>query len=170
MQKQTQITDQQPVNLPMQFSIIAVEKVLTHLHRLLAKTYPPKFKAGKKPTKEQIAKTRGMTAEVRSLLSPRVTPADVVRIFTLLSGGMAMNRDTDAAISAQSYTDALKSRSSWAVGEAYNLIITGEAKGMSLRFMPQAPELSQFCKDLEHSLLAKIDYIDGLFDAPEEEQ
>lgn len=109
-------------------------------------------------------------AEVRSLLSPRVTPADVIKIFTLLSGGMAMKRDNEAVISAQSYTDALESRSSWAVGEAYRLIITGEAKGINLTFMPQAPELSQFCKNLEQSLLAKVNYIEGVLNAPEDQQ
>lgn len=103
------------------------------------------------------------------MLSFRATPADVAKIFTLLSGGMAMKRDGEAAVSAQSYTDALARRSSWAVGEAYNLIISGEAKDFSLKFMPQAPELSQFCKTLEENRLIAIKRIEAILDAPEEQ-
>lgn len=108
-------------------------------------------------------------AEARDLLSLRTTHADVAKIFTLLSGGMAMKRDGEAAISAQSYTDALARRSSWAVGEAYRLIIEGEAKGFSMRFMPQAPELSQLCKTLEENELYAIRHIESVLDAPEEQ-
>lgn len=80
-----------------------------------------------------------------------------------------MKRDGEAAISAQSYTDALARRSSWAVGEAYQLIIEGEAKDFSMRFMPQAPELSQFCKKLEENRLIAIKRIEAILDAPEEQ-
>lgn len=106
--------------------------------------------------------------EAQNLLLLRVTPADIAKIYTLLSGGMAITKDNEAAISAQAYIDALSCRSSWAVNEAYTRIIQGEAKTLSQKFMPQAPELSQFCKEIEDRKQSQIKRIAAILAAPEE--
>ena len=88
-----------------------------------------------------------MTLEAaQNLLLLRVTPADIARIYTLLSGGMAMTKESEAEITTQAYLDALSCRSSWALNEAYTRIIQGEAKPLSQKFMPQAPNCHSFAK------------------------
>lgn len=106
--------------------------------------------------------------EAQNSLSLRVTPADIAKIYTLLSGGMAMTKDNEAEITTQAYVDALACRSSWALNEAYTRIIQGEAKPLSQKFMPQAPELSQFCKKIEDSKQRQIELIATILAAPEE--
>lgn len=151
-----------------QCAITAIDKVWIRLNQLLVQSFPPMFKAGRKPTDEQIAKTRMILAEAQNLLSLRVTPADIAKIYTLLSGGMAMTKDSEAEITTQAYVDALACRSSWALNEAYTRIIQGEAKPLSQKFMPQAPELSQFCKEIEDSKQRQIKLIAAILAAPEE--
>lgn len=151
-----------------QCAITAIDKVWIRLNQLLVQSFPPMFKAGRKPTDEQIAKTRMILAEAQNSLSLRVTPADIAKIYTLLSGGMAMTKDNEAEITSQAYIDALACRSSWALNEAYTRIIQGEAKPLSQKFMPQAPELSQFCKEIEYSKQSQIKLIAAILAAPEE--
>ena len=79
-----------------------------------------------------------------------------------------MAKDNEAEITLQAYVDALARRSSWALNEAYTRIIQGEAKPLSQKFMPQAPELSQFCKEIEDSKQCQIERIAAILAAPEE--
>lgn len=79
-----------------------------------------------------------------------------------------MTKDNEAEITSQAYIDALACRSSWALNEAYTRIIQGEAKPLSQKFMPQAPELSQFCKEIEYSKQSQIKLIAAILAAPEE--
>ena len=109
-----------------------------------------------------------MLEEAQNLLSLRTTPADIAKIYTLLSGGMSTRKDSEVTISAQAYIDALSCRSSWAVNEAYTRIIQGEAKQLSKKFMPQAPELSQFCKEIEDNKQRQIKRVEAILTAPEE--
>lgn len=163
-------SENRPVgNSPKPCLTSVIDRAWIRINQLLAETFPPKFRAGAKPTTEQIANTLVLIADTRDLLSLRATPADVAKIFALLAGGMAARKGDEAAISAQAYTDALAHRSSWAIGEAYSRIIEGEAKEFSQTFLPTAPELSQFCKKIEENMRAKLDRIEAILDAPEEQ-
>ena len=64
---------------------------------------------------------------------------------------------------------ALDGYSSFAIRQSIVNIIRGEADGFNKTFMPAAPELATYCKQLEASEWLKIRTIERMIDAPEEQ-
>ena len=90
--------------------------------------------------------------------------------FLLLSGGMRLPRDIDGESAAKSYMIALSGFSSFAIMQSVLLIIRGKAEGFNKTFMPTAPELAAFCEHIEKTEWLKIDTVERLLRAGEEEQ
>ena len=90
--------------------------------------------------------------------------------FLLLSGGMRLPRDIDGESAAKSYMIALSGFSSVAIMQSVLLIIRGKAEGFNKTFMPTAPELAAFCEHIEKTEWLKIDTVERLLRAGEEEQ
>ena len=90
--------------------------------------------------------------------------------FLLLSGGMRLPRDIDGESAAKSYMIALSGFSSFAIMQSVLLIIRGKAEGFNKTFMPTAPELAAFCEHIEKTEWLKIDHVERLLRAGEEEQ
>ena len=90
--------------------------------------------------------------------------------FLLLSGGMRLPRDLDGESAAKSYMIALSGFSSFAIMQSVLLIIRGKAEGFNKTFMPTAPELAAFCEHIEKTEWLKIDTVERLLRAGEEEQ
>ena len=89
--------------------------------------------------------------------------------FLLLSGGMRLPRDLDGESAAKSYMIALSGFSSFAIMQSVLLIIRGKAEGFNKTFMPTAPELAAFCEHIEKTEWLKIDHVERLLRAGEEE-
>ena len=131
--------------------------------------FPPRFKAGKKPTNAQIATIRHTVEETKTTLLKKARSDEIMDQFLLLSGGMRLPRDIDGESAAKSYMIALSGFSSFAIMQSVLLIIRGKAEGFNKTFMPTAPELAAFCEHIEKTEWLKIDHVERLLRAGEEE-
>ncbi|MBI0141275.1 hypothetical protein H3U94_10380 [Bartonella sp. W8125] len=151
---------------------------VSHLDLTLAKLvslttgegFPPRFKAGKKPTNAQIATIRHTLEDAKNTLLKKARSDEIMNQFLLLSGGMRLPRDLDGESAAKSYMIALSGFSSFAIMQSVLLIIRGKAEGFNKTFMPTAPELAAFCEHIEKTEWLKIDTVERLLRAGEEEQ
>lgn len=132
--------------------------------------FPPRFKAGKKPTNAQIATIRHTLEEAKNTLLKKARSDEIMDQFLLLSGGMRLPRDLDGESAAKSYMIALSGFCSFAIMQSVLLIIRGKAEGFNKTFMPTAPELAAFCEHIEKTEWLKIDHVERLLRAGEEEQ
>lgn len=131
--------------------------------------FPPRFKAGKKPTNAQIATIRHTLEEAKNTLLKKARSDEIMDQFLLLSGGMRLPRDIDGESAAKSYMIALSGFCSFAIMQSVLLIIRGKAEGFNKTFMPTAPELAAFCEHIEKTEWLKIDHVERLLRAGEEE-
>ncbi|MHC5307535.1 hypothetical protein [Bartonella sp. LJL80] len=89
--------------------------------------------------------------------------------FYLLSGAMKLPRDMDGESVAKGYMIALEGCSSWSIRESVIRIIKGNADGFNKTFMPAAPELAAYCRELERLERSKIEAIKRRIKADEEQ-
>lgn len=170
MQNLNMIKDQLPEKLPMRWPASHLDLTLTKLVSLTTgEGFPPRFKAGKKPTNAQIATIRHTLEDAKNTLLKKARSDEIMDQFLLLSGGMRLPRDIDGESAAKSYMIALSGFSSFAIMQSVLLIIRGKAEGFNKTFMPTAPELAAFCEHLEKTEWLKIDHVERLLRAGEEE-
>ena len=171
MQNLNMIKDQLPEKLPMRWPASHLDLTLAKLVSLTTgEGFPPRFKAGKKPTNAQIATIRHTLEEAKNTLLKKARSDEIMDQFLLLSGGMRLPRDLDGESAAKSYMVALSGFSSFAIMQSVLLIIRGKAEGFNKTFMPTAPELAAFCEHIEKTEWLKIDHVERLLRAGEEEQ
>ena len=171
MQNLNMIKDQLPEKLPMRWPASHLDLTLTKLVSLTTgEGFPPRFKAGEKPTCAQIATIRHTLEEAKNTLLKKARSDEIMDQFLLLSGGMRLPRDLDGESAAKSYMIALSGFSSFAIMQSVLLIIRGKAEGFNKTFMPTAPELAAFCEHIEKTEWLKIDHVERLLRAGEEEQ
>ena len=165
------IKDQLPEKLPMRWPVSHLDLTLAKLVSLTTgEGFPPRFKAGKKPTNAQIATIRHTLEEAKNTLLKKARSDEIMDQFLLLSGGMRLPRDLDGESAAKSYMIALSGFCSFAIMQSVLLIIRGKAEGFNKTFMPTAPELAAFCEHIEKTEWLKIDHVERLLRAGEEEQ
>ncbi|QHJ84246.1 MAG: hypothetical protein [Caudoviricetes sp.] len=170
MQNSDMIKDQLPEKSPMRWPASHLDLTLTKLVSLTTgEGFPPRFKAGKKPTNAQIATIRHTLEEAKNTLLKKARSDEIMDQFLLLSGGMRLPRDIDGESAAKSYMIALSGISSFAIRQSVLLIIRGKAEGFNKTFMPTAPELAAFCEHIEKTEWLKIDHVERLLRAGEEE-
>lgn len=170
MQNLNMIKDQLPEKLPMRWPASHLDLTLTKLVSLTTgEGFPPRFKAGKKPTNAQIATIRHTLEDAKNTLLKKARSDEIMDQFLLLSGGMRLPRDIDGESAAKSYMIALSGFSSFAIMQSVLLIIRGKAEGFNKTFMPTAPELAAFCEHIEKTEWLKIDHVERLLRAGEEE-
>ena len=170
MQNLNMIKDQLPEKLPMRWPASHLDLTLTKLVSLTTgEGFPPRFKAGKKPTNAQIATIRHTLEEAKNTLLKKARSDEIMDQFLLLSGGMRLPRDLDGESAAKSYMIALSGFCSFAIMQSVLLIIRGKAEGFNKTFMPTAPELAAFCEHIEKTEWLKIDHVERLLRAGEEE-
>ena len=171
MQNLNMIKDQLPEKLPMRWPASHLDLTLTKLVSLTTgEGFPPRFKAGKKPTNAQIATIRHTLEDAKNTLLKKARSDEIMDQFLLLSGGMRLPRDLDGESAAKSYMIALSGFCSFAIMQSVLLIIRGKAEGFNKTFMPSAPELAAFCEHIEKTEWLKIDTVERLLRAGEEEQ
>lgn len=107
--------------------------------------------------------------DCRKLLSLQATGDEIAAQFNLLSGGMRLPKDMSSENAAAAYYIALSKFSSWAIKQSIFDLLSGEAEDFHKTFMPAAPELAAYCRKLEDRLLLKINRIEVLLSAPEED-
>ena len=169
MQNLNMIKDQLPEKLPMRWPVSHLDLTLAKLVSLTTgEGFPPRFKAGKKPTNAQIATIRHTLEEAKNTLLKKARSDEIMDQFLLLSGGMRLPRDLDGESAAKSYMIALSGFSSFAIMQSVLLIIRGKAEGFNKTFMPTAPELAAFCEYIEKTEWLKIDTVERLLRAGEE--
>lgn len=170
MQNLNMIKDQLPEKLPMRWPASHLDLTLAKLVSLTTgEGFPPRFKAGKKPTNAQIATIRHTLEETKTTLLKKARSDEIMDQFLLLSGGMRLPRDLDGESAAKSYMIALSGFSSFAIMQSVLLIIRGKAEGFNKTFMPTAPELAAFCEHIEKTEWLKIDHVERLLRAGEED-
>ena len=121
-----------------------------------------------KLTKAEKAMIGGMVERAEKYLSTSATADEITAQFLLLSGAMRLPKDMDSTSTAQAYMIALSGISSFAIRQSVFLIICGKAEGFNKTFMPTAPELAVFCRELEKNERERIKTAERLLEAEEE--
>ena len=149
MQTVTVTTDQQLEKWQTQFERTRLRSMLDKLEQRINPGFPITFKDGVKLYDGEISIINNAIFDANKYLLTPATADEIADQFSLLSGGMRLPKDMDSTSAAQAYTIALSGISSFAIRQSVFLIIRGKAEGFNKTFMPTAPELAAFCRELE---------------------
>lgn len=105
---------------------------------------------------------------VRSGLSVPAATSDIEKCVRLLIGGMKMQAGVDEEAVAEAFSMALEDAKGPVLKLAVKNLIQGKAPDrFSKTFLPSAPELSSYCRELEKYLSMLCDATAGLLCLPE---
>jgi negative regulator of replication initiation len=104
----------------------------------------------------------------RSALSVVATSADIAKGIRLLSGGLKVNGNMDAEAVAEAYMYSMEGVKRAVFDKAVRTLLRrGAPEKMSKTFLPSAPELLDYCDQIERDAKAMVVLTERLLALPE---
>ncbi|WP_273758701.1 hypothetical protein [Bartonella sp. AU55XJBT] len=110
-------------------------------------------------TKEEEKKAIKACQKLKETIAVKSSSNNVAKAFALLEGGLIMRQTANVDACAHAYAIALQGISRWALYNAVEQIIRGEAKDMSTTFVPTSADLAAYCRSLEKDLCADVNFV-----------